>query len=120
MLTPSVFLTKWIGIVAANAIFSYTLFLVNAFWRAQRGSAHLQHLLDTQRVEWTPSQELDAQLQQACTSVAAQLASEGIAWRWDGGGELHDDAVLVLQRQLKLPELIRTHRRMRNEQLYTK
>lgn len=112
MLLPTNFYIAKFFVLGANLLFSYNVFRVNALFRANRGSTTLQSLLNERKVTFIESQELKTLIDTACLTVQDELKMEGIDWKWDGG-DLHDDVVLKLAKELKLAELIRTHRRTR-------
>jgi hypothetical protein len=86
-------------------------------------------MFDSRSITWTESSELQSLLKETSEKVTKSLEEEaklegrnpGQVWKWDSNGnsgDLHDDVVLGLQTELRLPELIRTYRRARM-QYYT-
>ncbi|KND01776.1 uncharacterized protein SPPG_03568 [Spizellomyces punctatus DAOM BR117] len=116
VLPVDLYLAKF-HLAIANILFSYNIFRLNASWRSMHGSRTLQKLLDSKAVTWTASKELDEMIQRISGEVTQQIerevGSQGRVWRWRPDGDLHDDVVEKLERDLKMAELGRTYRRTR-------
>ncbi|KAJ3055904.1 hypothetical protein HK097_008803 [Rhizophlyctis rosea] len=106
----------------ANALFSYTTFRVTAHWRANSGSKLLQSLVDHKRIIWTPSEEFEKMIVDASEKVTREMEVEvekrggggnGQVWRWRPDGDVHDEVVEALEKELRTMELGRTYRRAR-------
>ncbi|TPX60210.1 hypothetical protein PhCBS80983_g01932 [Powellomyces hirtus] len=117
LLLPSALYISKFYLALANILFTYNVFRLNASWRSMYGSKVLQKLIDSRNVTWTPSEELDAQVKSISEDVTKRLSGEGAegrrVWRWTRDGDLHDEVVEQLERDLKLAELGRTYRRAR-------
>ncbi|KAJ3158777.1 hypothetical protein HDU86_002458 [Geranomyces michiganensis] len=126
LLLPSALYVAKFYLVAANVLFSYNVFRLNASWRAVYGAKCLQRAIDARQVTWTASRELDdrikaisQQVQVAASrsrdaaAAAAYSADADAAWTWSEDGDLHDEVVERLEEELKLAELSRTYRRAR-------
>ena len=114
MLLPTNFyVAKFLGLLPANALFTYHIYRLNSIFRALYGSKRLQTLVDTNRVTFEANQDWENAIIKHSTQVTKELKLENINWEWRAGNDLHDDVVLKLQTEFKLPELIRTVRRTR-------
>ncbi|KAI8905031.1 hypothetical protein EDD86DRAFT_212107 [Gorgonomyces haynaldii] len=116
MLPTSFFIAKFF-VLGANALFSYNVFRINAAWRASNGQSRLQDLVDRRKVIWTQSSDLESLIGQTSDQVSQDLKSQGIEYQWQSGSDVHDEVVLRMQKELKLPELIQSHRRTRMHSL---
>ncbi|KAJ3113746.1 hypothetical protein HDU96_003006 [Phlyctochytrium bullatum] len=109
MILPfDLYLSKFL-VLAANAFFCYNVFRVNAHWRANTAQQTVQSLIDARRVVWTPSPGFEALVRERADDVTREL---GGRWVWRGG-DLHDEVVLRVEGEMRLPELARTYRRVR-------
>lgn len=75
----------------------------------------MQALINSGRVKWVHSQELETALIESCCKTTKSLAQEGIDWKLDG--DLHDEVIIKLEKSLKLPELLQSYRRARIEKM---
>ncbi|KAJ3041065.1 hypothetical protein HDV00_009965 [Rhizophlyctis rosea] len=110
---------------AANIIFTYNVFRVNAHWRADVGAKVLQRLINEKKVIWTPSEELEKMIVTTSEKVTqraqaenAERSAKGVAanapvWRWNPRDDIHDEVIEELEQQLHSPEFARTYRRAR-------
>ncbi|KAJ3178034.1 hypothetical protein HDU87_003812 [Geranomyces variabilis] len=116
LLLPSALYVAKFHLVAANVLFSYNVFRLNAAWRSVYGAKVLQRAIDARQVTWTASTELDERIRAISDEVAAKAKAEAggdsHTWKWTGG-DLHDEVVERLETELKLAELSRTYRRAR-------
>jgi hypothetical protein len=71
--------------------------------------------MDDRKVVWNKSDDLTKLIADLAAQTEKELAAEGITWQYKERQDLHDDVILKLQKELKLAELIRTHRRSRLE-----
>ncbi|KAJ3153476.1 hypothetical protein HDU89_000502 [Geranomyces variabilis] len=122
LLLPSALYVAKFHLVAANVLFSYNVFRLNAAWRSVYGAKVLQRAIDARQVTWTASSELDERIRAISDQVAARAKAEAggggdgndsQTWKWTEGGDLHDEVVERLETELKLAELSRTYRRAR-------
>ena len=115
MLLPSNFyVAKFLGLLPANVLFTYHIYRLNSIFRALYGSKRLQTLIDTNRVDFSFSQEWEDAILKASDQVSQELeSSEGMNWKWIKGQDVHDYAVEKLSHEFKLPELLQTVRRTR-------
>jgi hypothetical protein len=113
LLPTNFFVAKVLGLIPANALFTYHIFRLNASFRAMYGSKRLQTLIDTQRVTFNQSKELESQIQQCSAEVEKELAQSGQEWKYVPRQDLHDLLVDRLSQQLRLPELKQSIRRSR-------
>ncbi|KAJ3218532.1 hypothetical protein HDU67_005091 [Dinochytrium kinnereticum] len=111
ILPLDIYLAK-VALVAANTFLCYNVFRVNAHWRANRNAQTLQRLIDTKKITWTPSQGFEDVVMKKVGEVHKE-----VGWRFDGG-DLHDGVLERLEVELKLPELLRTYRRVRAQFLF--
>ena len=99
----------------ANGLFTYHAFRLNSAFRAYHGSKTIQSIANSKKIEWVCSPDFESEILDACHQASADLNKE---WRWKKGEDLHDLAVLMLEKKLKLPELQQTVRRARLEYFY--
>lgn len=111
-LLPTNFYIAKFYILAANLLFTYHVFRVNASFRAHFGSKRMQELINRRQVKFTSSQELQDKIFNVSKEVSSQLEKENIRWKWNDD-DLHDDVALKLSAELKLPELLQSVRRSR-------
>jgi hypothetical protein len=85
-----------------------------------KGSRRLQNLIDDKHVIFTPSPTISNIIAKSSASVTDELRNESGPhnWKYCEGDDLHDGVVMKLMQELRLPELIRTHRRTRLEVLF--
>jgi hypothetical protein len=114
LLPTNFYIAKWF-LVAANILFTYHIFRLNAVFRAHFGSRQFGRLLNQyQKVEFISSSELQSEIEAACKEATLALDHDHLEkWSWSPGQDLHDDAVALLEKRLKLPELQQTIRRYR-------
>ncbi|KAJ3290739.1 hypothetical protein HK104_006545 [Borealophlyctis nickersoniae] len=109
------FIAKAVGMAVANILFSYNIFRINAHWRGNNGYKRVGEILQYRRAIWTPSEELDRIIQDASRKVTESMEEKGEnpVWRWEPNGDLHDEVLEVLEKDLRAVELTRTYRRAR-------
>ncbi|KAJ3275882.1 hypothetical protein HDV01_006748 [Terramyces sp. JEL0728] len=112
VLLPTNFYIAKFYLLAANVLFTYHVFRVNASFRAHFGSKRLQELVNRRQVKFTSCQELQDKISSISIQVSQELEKENIKWHWNND-DLHDDVALKLSTDLKLPELLQTVRRSR-------
>lgn len=85
------------------------------------GAKTLQRLVDSKQVTWNASADLDELVQRFSQDVTKRMEAEtngqGRVWRWNRDGDLHDDVLEALEKELKCVELARTYRRTRMQYL---
>ncbi|KAH6567987.1 hypothetical protein BSLG_006304 [Batrachochytrium salamandrivorans] len=120
LLLPANFLLAKVIWLPANIFLVYYLFRVNASIRANSGANMLQKLINSRQVNWIPSPEFQSQIETLSTDVTHRIAkTENMAvdsptvWKWDPQGDLHDDVIAGLQKQLNVHEWSNTYRRSR-------
>jgi hypothetical protein len=113
LLPTNFFVAKVLGLIPANALFTYHIFRLNASFRAMYGSKRLQTLIDTDRVTWTPSTQLESQIQEWSAEIEKELAKAGQSWTYVPRQDLHDLLVDKVAQELRLPELKQSIRRSR-------
>ncbi|KAJ3368302.1 hypothetical protein HDU91_000700 [Kappamyces sp. JEL0680] len=117
LLPTNFYIAKWF-LLLANGLFAYHVFRLNGAFRAHFGSQHLQRLLNQHgKVVWTSSPELQEQIQAVCREASIRLKEQNDPWTWQPGQDIHDEAVVRLEKDLKLPELQQTVRRSRMQVL---
>jgi hypothetical protein len=111
LLPANFFVAKVLGVIPANFFFTYHVFRLNATFRAMYGSKRLQTLVDTNRVSWTKSDELESQIERISRSVIEE--NHLTEWKYMPGKDLHDLVIYELSKELKLPQLSQSIRRSR-------
>ncbi|KAJ3281912.1 hypothetical protein HDU79_010383 [Rhizoclosmatium sp. JEL0117] len=105
---PALFLAKFM-LPIFNVVFVYLAWRIAGAWRAVTVGGRVQTLLDTGRVKFTESRAYRERLLQEVRKVEEQEKP----WKWDGRGDLHDEVVIGLEKDLKMHEWVRTYRRSR-------
>lgn len=71
--------------------------------------------MQTKKVTWIASEELDEMIQRAAADVMQSENDIPGAWKLQKHGDLHDDVLLRLQKDLNCVEIARSYRRARME-----
>ncbi|KAJ3387721.1 hypothetical protein HDU84_000600 [Entophlyctis sp. JEL0112] len=113
---PSIVLVAKILLPIMNIAFVYLLFRTVSAWRAIMCGDRIQKIVDSNRVVFTASPAFAENIDQACEQVSRELEErDGTLWRWnkDAPGDLHDQAVEVLEKETLMHEWTRTYARAR-------
>ncbi|KAI8893682.1 hypothetical protein BC833DRAFT_607562 [Globomyces pollinis-pini] len=110
LLLPTNFYIAKFYLFAANILFSYHLFRLNAAIRSHFGAKQLQKLIDEKKVEFVPSKELHEKLVDYSNQV---VLDDGTPFHWKPDTDVHDEVAEKLSIELKVPELIHSVRRSR-------
>ncbi|KAI8810627.1 mitochondrial K+-H+ exchange-related-domain-containing protein [Cladochytrium replicatum] len=121
LLFPVDFYIAKFYLLPANLFFTYNCFRVISHWRAAQGARTLASLFNVGEVTWTPSEDLENRIRSISDFVTGELKKEGDSgatqrssvWTWTPLGDVHDEVLIELEKELKAAELWRSYRRAR-------